>query len=80
MDNPRNTDCISTQEAAHILNTSSEYLIELIESHQVTSTIMDGEQKVSRQEVLNYKERIDGRRMQILDELTAQTEELGMGY
>jgi len=75
-----NTDYISIQEAASILNTSSDYLVNLIESRQIASLTVGKEQKALRQEVLSYKETVDKKRMQVLDELVAEAEDLSMGY
>jgi len=74
-----NDELISLQEGSDLLGTSVDYLIGLINSQKITAS-SEGEQMVLRREVLSYKEKIDQERMRILDRLTAEAEELNMGY
>lgn len=64
---------ITTQEAADLLNTSHPYLLQLIEAQEISCEVTNGQNKVVlRQEVIEYKQRID--------ELTAEAEQYDMGY
>lgn len=71
---------LTTQEAADILNVSRPHLVKLIESNKIPHRKVGTRRRVRYQDLMNYKQGIDEKRMKILDELTAEAEELNMGY
>jgi excisionase family DNA binding protein len=71
---------LTTQEAADILQVSRPYLVELLESGEIPYRKVGSRRRVLTADVINYKNRIDTARMETLAELSAQAQELNMGY
>lgn len=71
---------LTTQEAADILNVSRPFLIKLIETGEIICRKVGRHRRIRFEDLMNYKQQIDSDRLQALDELASQAQELNMGY
>jgi excisionase family DNA binding protein len=71
---------MTTQEAANFLHVSEPFLVGILEVGHIPFRKVGTRRRVRFQDVLTYKQTIDAQREQALDALTAQAQELGMGY
>jgi len=71
---------ISTQEAANLLNVSRPFLVGLLENGEIPFRKVGAHRRVKLTDVLEYKDQSDAKRLQALNELTALSQEEGVGY
>ncbi|GLR64627.1 helix-turn-helix domain-containing protein [Marinospirillum insulare] len=71
---------LTTQEAADMLNMSRPTFIKLLDNNELPYVRKGNRRKVAFVEVIKYKNALDTKRLEALDELSALDQELGMGY
>ncbi len=71
---------VSTREAARILNVSRPFVVGLLEKGAMLDRMVGTHHRIAVRDVLGSKEKMRARGKQLLDELTCEAQELGLGY
>ena len=69
---------LTTGQAADLLHVSRPYLVKLLEAGDIPYHKVGRHRRVRREDVMAYKTSIDRRREAVLDELVAESQELGL--
>ena len=71
---------LTTQQAADILSVSRPFLIGLLKQRKIPFRLVGQHRRVRLDDLLAYGRKDDENRRRIADELTADAQELGVGY
>jgi excisionase family DNA binding protein len=76
---PQNTE-LTTQQAADLLNVSRPFLIRLLNDKRLPFRLVGTHRRIRYEDIMAFKDRDEAGRRRLLDELTAEAQELGLGY
>lgn len=69
---------LTTQQAADALNVSRPYLVKLLETKELPFRLVGTHRRVRFDDLMRYKHIIDAKRLEVLKQLTEQSEALGL--
>ncbi len=71
---------LTTQEAANMLNVSRPYFVKLLDEGKIPYRTVGRYRRILYEDLLRYQKVIEAKRQSAMNELTAQAQELNLGY
>lgn len=70
----------SSQQAADFLRVSRPFLVKLLETGGIPFRKVGKHRRVRFEDLISYKQRIDDKRLKVLEKIAEQAQELDLGY
>ncbi|MBP0014265.1 MAG: excisionase family DNA-binding protein [Roseofilum sp. SBFL] len=71
---------LTIEQAADLLNVSRPLLLDLLDKNEIPHRKVGRHRQILFEELMNYKKKVEQSQKAALEELTAQAEELDLGY
>lgn len=76
---PETTE-FSTQQVADFLKVSRPFVVKLLENNEIPFRKVGKHRRVRFEDLISYKQKIDAKRLKVLEKLAEQAQALNLGY